>query len=169
MTKDVRGDGSWTDGPKVGGPNDNLDWAENLEDTGPEAVGIKTEIPLTTDGASSVINPATGKPFGVRTNIVRDLSQSERLWQQKLVREPCFLCEHFRPGVVSRSEKIQLWKSLIKEHGMSEQGVRKGLGNPDDFELCEIYMLMTHKSASCPKHWKPKKTMLRIFTGWSKE
>jgi hypothetical protein len=165
MAKDIRGDGSWQDGPKVGAPDDKLDWASRLESHGPEAVGLKTAIPITGGDHRTVINPSTGKPFGVRTNIIRNLSESDSLWQQKLVLEPCFLCEHFRPGAVTRAEKGELWKSMISEHGRTKKGMSQGLGNPDDFELCEIYMLMTHMSASCPRHWKARKTLMRIFTG----
>lgn len=161
MTKDIRGDNDPIGefGPAIDDPTSSMDWAENLPDpeTLPDKVGMKADLP------TNLINPNTNQPVNIQSNIVHDRTLVEKLWDEKRYREPCYLCEHFKEDAISRDEKILFWKNLIKDHGWSKRAVKDDLGNPDNFALCDLYESLTHRMASCPRGWRARKTLLRIF------
>jgi hypothetical protein len=167
MAHDIRGDGTWTDRPVIGSPEDNQNWRNRVPNTGKtprETIGIRTRIGIT-DGNNKLINPNTGRPFGIQTSLIHNLTDIESDWEAKMILEPCHLCEHWRPEVFSLEEKIQFLRNLVREHGWTEEAVAKEIGNPRDYALCEVDGLLTHKATSCPQNWTPKKTISRMFTG----
>lgn len=168
MTRDIRGDGSWEPRPVIGSDKDNQNWRNRVPGAGKapkEAIGIRTRVGIRTEEGSKIINPQTGRPFGIGTSIVHNLTDVESDWEAKMILEPCFMCDHWLPDVYTTEEKLLLLKNLVSEHGWTEEAVAKEIGDPRDYGLCEVDHLLAHKGTSCPQNWTPKKTFARMFTG----
>lgn len=167
MTRDIRGSGELQLGPVIGSGQDSQNWRNHVPNAGKapkESIGIRTRTNIT-DGNSKLIDPNTGQPFGITTSIIHNLTDIESDWEVKMLLEPCFLCEHWRPDVFTLEEKQLLLKNLVREHGWTEEGVAKDIGDPRDYAYCEVDNTLSHRSASCPRNWSPKRTAARIFTG----
>jgi hypothetical protein len=168
MTRDIRGDGRWDARPVIGSDQDNQNWRNRVPGAGTapkESIGIRTKVGMHDETGSKIINPQTGQPFGMNTSVVHNLTEIESDWEAKMILEPCFLCDHFRVGIHTLDEKILLLRNLVGEHGWTEEAVRKEIGDPRDYETCEVDGLLTHRGTSCPQNWTPKKTVARIFSG----
>lgn len=169
MARDIRGDGGWESGrPVIGTAKDNQNWRNRVPGAGQapkESIGIRTRVGIRDSDGSHVINPNTGRPFGVGTSIIHNLSDIESDWEAKMILEPCFMCEHWLPSAYTTDEKILLLRNLVSEHGWTDEGVGKEIGDPRDYGLCEVDRLLSHRATSCPQNWSPKKTIARMFTG----
>lgn len=168
MTKDIRGDGTWAPRPVIGSDQDDQNWRDRVPGAGQapkESVGIRTRVGMYDGEGSKVIDPHTGRPFGMSSSIIHNLSDIESDWEAKMILEPCFMCDHFRPSVYSLDEKIRLLHNLVAEHGWTPEAVAKEIGDPRDYALCAADGLLTHRATSCPPNWTPKKTIARMFTG----
>lgn len=165
MPRDIRSPENYRDGVVVGSEQDDMSWAANLPRTEniPDSIGLKTRIQAEDQTGTPIINPNTGSPYSIRSRVIHNLTEVEKLWQLKMLREPCLLCEHFRPGVITRAEKDLFYRNLIAEHGWTEDAIKGDLGNPDNFEFCELHNILTHKQASCRSGWRPKRTLGRLF------
>jgi len=167
MTKDIRGTGRWDDKPVIGSPRDAQNWRNRVPEHigGKESIGIRTKVTIRDGEGSKVVNPQTGRPFGMATSIVHNLTDIESDWEAKMLLEPCFLCEHWHPDAYTTDEKIRLLQALVAEHGWTDEGVAKEIGDPRDYGLCGADMLLSHKATSCPTNWTAKRTISRMFTG----
>jgi len=150
-------------GVPIGSDKDDYSWTRGLPDPDeiPSNVGFVTDSPFQNGDGSAIVGP-DGKPLGLQTKVVQSLTDVQKLWEIKRTREPCFLCEHFRPNVFSPEQKRRLWKLMIHETGWPVRGVADVLGSPTEYEYCEKHGQLVHKVSSCPRDWKPKKTMLKL-------
>jgi len=120
-----------------------------------ERVGVRLPIRTTVDDLA--IPDEHGKPIGAgkSTVVERDVNAFQQLWRRKQRKEPCYLCKHFVPRF-SPEQKAQIVEILVKEHGWTEELVTLDLGDLRNYEFCDVYKLLTHRMASCPRHFVPK-------------
>ena len=129
-------------------------WLKDVptDDLVPETTGLKTKIPMQTDGGVALVGP-DGHPMGVRTELIRTDDETQLAWNIYQAAHPCWMCQHFKFRVFTREQKLQFIRDLIRDHGWKPEHIRGEIGNIDLFEYCPVYKLLTHRNASCPKYW----------------
>lgn len=145
--RDVRANRDWEDTHPV-----SDGWERRIPDRGIEKPTVDAAVAAVPMSVAGLAVP--GSKGSIPGAVTRSLSPKERLWLRKGRLEPCFLCVHFRTNAVTPEEKAELWKRLVEEHGWSERSVAMDLGNPDQFEFCSVYELLTHRNATCPTSFK---------------
>lgn len=152
-TRDVRSSKDWVDGDSI---ETDRKWMDGIHLDENE---LKSEvepafIPLT-DDAGNPLSGRDGHSMGIRSVVTRSPDELKTAWAKKQARDPCWMCRHFVFRALSRNEKLLLVrKYLVKEHGWTEEAVKGDIGNVDAYEWCRVYELMTHKMASCPRHFQ---------------
>lgn len=135
----IRSDTSWL----AGVPTDDLR---------PKITGVRTNIPLQNDAGAKLLDQH-GRPMGIKSQVTKTRDEIEQAWKRKQAMQPCWMCKHFKRGLITPQQKMNFLRALFIEHGMTEDMINGEVGDISKFEYCPVYQLLTHEKASCPRYW----------------
>lgn len=141
------------------------DWSSNLHidsEIKPVQVGWKTPVPIEGEDKRRILGP-DGRPFGMRSEIIREKSEIDQLWDRKRNEQPCCTCQHFdpKPDPVER----QQW-FVEAAHGVwPVEAMQTIFQNPKLYGLCMAREEWTHRDASCLRLYTPRRSWLQSIGG----
>lgn len=131
------------------------EWGPRIPDDGiegPETIGVR--LRNTTTFGDVVVPDESGRPRGIRQQIIQDVSPIRQHWRRKQQAEPCCQCVHWIRERFSPEQKANLIGDLVKEHGWTDELVTLDLGDVANYEFCEADALLSHKFATCARKFR---------------